>query len=103
MSRVRVRRLGDGIFPVDVRLTFDDGEVRTERWDGEARWHEFTHTGPSGVRSAEVDPTRTLLLDVNFTNNSRTLQPRAGEAARKWSLRWMVWLQDALLTWGLFA
>jgi hypothetical protein len=100
---VLVRRLGDGVFPVDVRVTFDDGSVQMERWDGEARWHEFTYTRPAGVRSAEVDPARTLLLDLNFTNNSRTLQPRGDEAARKWTLRWMVWLQDALLTWGLFA
>ncbi len=103
VSRVLVRRLGDGIFPVEVQVTFDDGEARTEQWDGEARWHEFTYTRRAGVRSAEVDPTRTLLLDMNFTNNSRTLQPRADEASRKWTLRWMVWLQDALLTWGLFA
>lgn len=103
VSRVLVRRLGDGIFPIDVQVTFDDGETRLEHWDGEARWHEFTYTRRAGVRSAVADPTRTLLLDMNFTNNSRTLQPRGDEAARKWTLRWMVWLQDALLTWGLFA
>ena len=51
---------------------------------------------------AEVDPERTLLLDVNYTNNSQTLQPQAGDAASKWSLTWMVWLQDLLLTWAFF-
>lgn len=102
-SRVLVRRLGDGVFPVDVQVTFDDGKVVTEHWDGESRWHEFTYTGAAGVRSAIVDPNRQLLLDVNFTNNSRTRQPRAAAAARKWTLKWVVWLQDAMLTWGLFA
>ena len=38
------------------------------------------------------------MLDVNYTNNSRTLQPRAATAATKWSLKWMAWLQDVLLT-----
>jgi hypothetical protein len=55
------------------------------------------------ARSAAVDPGRTLLLDTNFTNNSRALEPRADVAASKWTLKWMVWLQDALLSWGMLA
>ena len=102
-SRVLVRRLGDGTFPVDVLVTFDSGEQTTEHWNGEDRWREFAYTRASRVRSAIVDPNRQLLLDVNFTNNSRTRQPRAEAAAHKWTLKWVVWLQDALLTWGLFA
>ena len=43
LSRVTVRRFGDGIFPTDVLVTFDDGEQVTEQWDEqEARWREFT-------------------------------------------------------------
>ncbi len=102
-SRVTVRRLGDGVFPVDVLVTFDNGEHVTEHWDGEARWREFTYSKNARVQSAVVDPNRQLLLDMNFTNNSRTVHPHADDAARKWTLKWMVWLQDALLTWGLFA
>jgi hypothetical protein len=51
---------------------------------------------------AEVDPDHVLVLDVNVTNNSATLAPRANQAARKWSLAWLVWLQDHLLTYGFF-
>ena len=39
---------------------------------------------------------------TNHTNNSRTLEPRADEASLKWSLKWMVWLQDLMLTYGFF-
>jgi hypothetical protein len=39
---------------------------------------------------------------VNRTNNSATLAPRATQAATKWSLAWLVWLQDHLLTYGFF-
>jgi len=102
-STVVVRRLGDGVFPVDVQVTFENGDEVTEHWDGDGRWREFTYVKPTAVRSAVVDPERQLLLDVNFTNNSRTREPRAADAATKWSLKWLVWLQDALLTWGLFA
>jgi hypothetical protein len=41
-----------------------------------------------------------LLLDVNVTNNSRMLEPKSGAAAAKWSMKWMVWLQDLLMTWA---
>ena len=52
--------------------------------------------------AAQVDPDRVLLLDVNYTNNSQTLRPRTALAARKWSLAWLIWLQDHLLTYGFF-
>ena len=57
---------------------------------------------PVRARSAEVDPDRILLLDANYTNNSRTLAPATRAAARRWSLAWLVWLQDHLLTYGFF-
>ena len=57
---------------------------------------------PSRARYAQVDPDRVLLLDANFTNNSMTLAPKAAPAARKWSLAWLIWLQDHLLTYGFF-
>ena len=43
---------------------------------------------------------RVLLLDVDYANNSWTAAPRAGAAATKWMLRWMVWLQDLMLTYA---
>ena len=52
--------------------------------------------------SVQVDPERVLLLDTNYTNNSRLMTPATEAAATKWSLRWMVWLQDALMTYAFF-
>ena len=43
-----------------------------------------------------------LLLDIDYANNSRTLEPRGDEAATKWALKWMSWLQDLLLTAAFF-
>ena len=45
---------------------------------------------------------RVLLLDVNYTNNSITLKPKAGEAADRWTLAWIVWLQDLLMNYAFF-
>ncbi len=93
-----VRRLGEGIFPVDVLVTFKNGEQVRERWDGRDRWKMFTYERGVEAVSAQVDPERVLLLDIDYVNNSRTLEPRGDEAATKWMLKWMVWLQDLLLT-----
>ena len=92
------RRIGSGHFPVDVLVTFSDGHQERERWDGQARWQTFTYDRPARAVSAQIDPERVLLLDTTFTNNSRALEPAGDRAATKWSLRWMVWLQDLLLT-----
>jgi Peptidase family M1 domain len=98
-----VRRYGEATFPIDVRVTFRSGEPAVERWDGKERWKLFSYDRPGEAISAEVDPNRVLLLDVNTTNNSRTLEPKGGTAATKWSLKWMVWLQDLMLTWAFLA
>jgi len=99
---VFVRRYGEAIFPVDVLVTFENGDQVAERWDGRDRWRRYTYDREARAVSAQVDPERMLLLDVNYTNNSRTLAPKARSAATRWSLKWMIWLQDALLTWAFF-
>ena len=99
-TTVVARRLGSGHFPVDVLVTFSDGHQERDRWDGQARWQTFTYDRPARAVSAQIDPERVLLLDTNFTNNSRTLEPARDRAATKWSLRWMVWLQDLFMTYA---
>jgi hypothetical protein len=99
-TTVVARRIGSGQFPVDVLVTFSDGHQERERWDGRARWQNFSYDRPARAVSAQVDPERVLLLDTNFTNNSKTLDPATDRAATKWSLRWMIWLQDLLMTYA---
>lgn len=101
-TTVVVRRLREGIFPVTVRVRFENGEEQRWQWDGRERWKRFDVEKPVRGISADVDPDRVLLLDVNRTNNSQTLRPSARRAATKWSLVWLIWLQDHLLTYGFF-
>lgn len=102
-SLVTVRRYGDGIFPVEVVVEFADGTTERRRWDGREQWTYYRFVRPSRAVTATVDPDRVLLLDVDFTNNSRTTLSRTGEAAAKWTLAWIVWVQDLLLTAGFLA
>jgi len=99
---VVVRRRGDGIFPVAVRVTCGS-TVRQFDWDGRDRWKAFEIRDEAPVLEVEVDPDRVLLLDVNYTNNTWTARPRAADAARKWALRWLTWAQELLLTYAFFA
>jgi hypothetical protein len=101
-TTVVVRRHGEATFPVDVRIVFENNQETRWRWDGRDRWKLFEVEHPSRARYAQVDPDRVLLLDLNATNNSVTLHPASKPAARKWSLVWLVWLQDHLLTYGFF-
>jgi aminopeptidase N len=102
-TSVVVRRYGEAVFPVDVRTAFANGEQVDEHWDGRDRWKVYSYDRPIRAVSARLDPDYVLLLDLNRTNNSRTLAPRGSEAANKWSLKWMVWLQDLILTWAALA
>jgi hypothetical protein len=101
-TTVVVRRLGEAIFPVDLLVTFENGDQAREKWDGIDRWKAFTFDRATRAKTAQIDPDRVLLLDVDYTNNSKTTEPKAHAAATKWSLKWMVWLQDLMLTWGFF-
>ena len=92
-----VRRYGEAVLPVEVAVTFADGQVVRERWDGKERWKLYRWERASRARLAQVDPARVVLLDVNYTNNSWSLDPQNGRAATKWAAKWFVWLQDALL------
>ena len=101
-STVIVRRHGEAVFPVGLLVTFEGGDTVREPWDGKDRWKAYTYERGEPAVSAIVDPERVLLLDVDRTNNSFTAEPRSSEAARKWMLKWMVWLQDALATYSFF-
>ena len=101
-TTVVAQRFGEALFPVDVVTTFRGGAQVRERWDGRDRRRIYVYDRAEQAVTAQVDPDRVLLLDVNYTNNSRTLEPRTNDATLKWSLKWMVWLQDLMLTYGFF-
>jgi hypothetical protein len=100
---VVAERHGEATFPVEVRTTFADGETVTERWNGLGRRAIYTYVRDTRAVSAEVDPDFILRLDVQRTNNSLTTEPLGEAVSIKWALKWFVWLQDLLLTYGFFA
>ena len=101
-TEVVVRRLGGAQFPVAILLVFEDGHELRESWDGRDRWKLVTVERPAKLEYAAVDPERVLLLDIDYTNNTRLLEPASGLPARKWGSKWMIWLQDLLATFEFF-
>ena len=101
-TEVVVRRNGGAVFPVEVQMVFDDGSEVRKEWDGASRWELYVEERSSKLEFAVVDPERKLVLDVNYTNNSRLLEPASQFPARKWTTKWMIWLQDLLITFAFF-
>jgi hypothetical protein len=75
-NSVVVARFGEWIFPQEIQVVFADGQKVRETWDGKARWKRFVYIRPVKVASAEVDPDHKLVLDANYLNNSRLLEPK---------------------------
>lgn len=100
---VVAHRIGEAVFPVDVLTRFEDGTERLEQWSGHERRRTYEYWSSTRAVRVQVDPRRVLLLDVNYTNNSWTAEPRAGEASWKWALTWMLWLQELLVTYAWLA
>ena len=71
VSRVRVHREQDGVFPTTLRLRFDDGTTEDVLWDGAERWKDFRREGTHKIVEAYLDPDFNNLLDVNRLNNRK--------------------------------
>jgi hypothetical protein len=97
---VSVQRKSEFVFPVDLKITFDDGQSITEHWDGRDRWVRYVYDRPDQIVSAEIDPTHQVWLDRNLYNNSYTVDAD-NRATKKLSNIWVFageWLSQ-LLAW----
>ena len=99
-TQVQVHRKGDFIFPVEVVIRFDNGDVVTEHWDGKDRWVRYTYDKKAKLVSAQIDPGNAVLLDRNLFNNSYVQQedPRA-----RWKIvsywTWITQMLTQCLAW----
>jgi hypothetical protein len=112
-THLEVRRHGDGLFtgtsapvsppfasgrslPVVVR--FEDGTNVREWWDVRDAVFTRDFEGPSRAAGASVDPEAVLLLEHDRANNSRVLETAVDEEGARLAARWVVWLQDLMLS-----
>ncbi|HSR70265.1 MAG TPA: M1 family metallopeptidase [Acidobacteriota bacterium] len=97
---VVVRRFGEATFPVTARITFEDGTSVQEEWDGQGRWQDYVYQPEQRIVRVEVDPEEVVALDVDRTNNSWVEDAPSAFAAKKWALKWMVWMQNVMETYA---
>ena len=95
LNTVFIRREGEVALPVEILITFKNGEVVAEKWDGAYRWIKYEYTRKSEIKQVVVDPGHKLALDVNFTNNSWTAEPNPSVVI-KWGSTLLFWIQNVL-------
>jgi hypothetical protein len=92
---VVVRRFGDLQAPVDVAFKFAGRPVERRRWDGVARQARFEFGDGAALEWVDVDPDRTIALDVSWLNNGRRLSADRRPAASL-AARWLLAVQQVL-------
>ncbi len=99
-SVVVVRRSGGVKLPVEVAFKFEGKPVERQAWDGREPTKTFRFTRPEKLEWVDVDPDRKIVLDVNWVNNGRRIEPDSRPAA-SWTARWLFALQTLFTTLGL--
>jgi hypothetical protein len=110
---VDVTRVGDGIFPgtsrapyagatgrgaIQVQLDFAGGERVVETWDGRDRVRSLTYVAASPIVAVQIDPDHVIAAETGRVGNSWTARSKSSAVSLAWSGRWMLWLQDHLLS-----
>jgi hypothetical protein len=115
---VTVSRRGSGMFTgraaqrvgdfdsgdaIQIKVVFADGTSTLTTWDGRDQTRTFTFQGPSPIVAAYLDPDRIVTLDNNRLDNAIVPRRPTNVPVRKWTARWMVWLQHTMLSYGFLA
>ncbi len=97
-TSVTVSRLGSAVFPLPLLIRFADGTAITERIDGREASSTVVYRSAAPATLASIDPDAVLLLDVDRTNNTQVVAAPRNPLGVRLALNWMIWLQDAMLT-----
>jgi hypothetical protein len=94
-TSIVVRRRGEVALPVTIALKFAGKDVERITWDGQARWKRFELTRPERLEWVDIDPDRGLVLDVDWLNNAKRVEPDSRAAAWLTS-RWWFLVQQVI-------
>jgi hypothetical protein len=67
---ITIKRLGDGIMPVETEIVTQSGDTIRKMWDGAERETTMSFITSSKFRNFELDPDD-VILDQNRLNNSK--------------------------------
>lgn len=92
---VKLARTGEAVFPVEMKMTLDNGETVREQWDGRERWVKYEYLKYSPAKSVVIDPENKILLDGSFADNSWVAKPAIWPFA-KWASNILFWIEAVL-------
>ncbi|MCC7466218.1 MAG: M1 family metallopeptidase, partial [Saprospiraceae bacterium] len=92
-SVIELQRKGDWIFPVEIRVLFEDGTTETYHWDGIEGCHTCIILDKPPVVSAQIDPYNKIGVDLDLNNNSLTLAPNSAPLW-KYAVKTTFWVQN---------
>ena len=97
-AEVTIVRDGEAAVPLEIDLYTNKDTIKTF-WSGKEKIKRITFTTSNKVIAAEIDPQRKNLFDLNFANNSYTVDTRY-IGATYISVRWFFWIQNLLMIFG---
>lgn len=83
-SKVLVKREGTFQIPVEICFNFENGDTLMRKWNGNETEKMYTFQCSSPLIAAQIDPKNKICLDLNWTNNSKTVSPQKGAFYRHW-------------------
>ena len=101
-SSVFVQRMGTMVMPVELLVTFDNGDTQTFNWDGRGRCKEFAVVSFHKIVSAQIDPENKNYCDINFVNNSYSINS-VTSPAWKYTVKFLFWLENLFQSIAFFA
>ena len=98
VAEVIIVRDGEAVVPLEIELHTDKDTLKTF-WNGKEKIKKITFNTKHKVLSAEIDPNRKNIFDLNFANNSYTVETLYS-GSLSISLRWFFWVQNLLMIFG---
>lgn len=102
VSSIYVQRMGTMVMPVEVLVTFENGNTQLLKWSGKERCKEFVLKGTSRVVSAQIDPDNKVACDIDQVNNSVTNES-SQNPIWKYAVKFLFWLENIFQTVAFFA
>lgn len=97
-TEVLIVRDGEAVVPLEIVLHTDKDTLKTF-WSGKEKIKKIIFHTTNKIVSAEIDPGRKNLFDLNFANNSYTVKTQYSGALYL-SVRWFFWVQNLLMIFG---
>ncbi len=95
---ILAERIGDAVCDAKVILYTDEGNIEYD-WAGKERFKYFTAVTNLPAHAAEIKLTDTKYLDINFANNSYTVDNQYW-GSLSLAIRVFFWFQNAIMIFG---